>query len=149
MIVIFEGADASGKDVVREAFERLTKYQHTCVTRFTFSQAVFARYFKRTQWTNRRKREQIIHEAQELVATFSPLVVYCHAVPRVLRYRYGARGEDYAAQPDSVVLHQYYVELFEHLRLGDHLYDVDTSACPDLEDLASGIAKRIRQIKGE
>lgn len=143
MILIFEGPDGGGKDFIRRAFEEATSYKNTVVTRFFFSQLVYAKYFKRPEWTDDKRRRALIRTASKFIKEFKPLVVYCYAEVKVLEARIKARGEDVSAQPSPVAVSMAYEEAFDSIGVGDKILYLDTSDDPPMESLINQINKKI------
>ncbi len=149
MIVIFEGPDAAGKDVVRDKFEELTKYEHTCVTRFYLSQLVYSRYYKRPQWESQGQRMKMERDIKKFLLLVNPLIVYCYADCGVLEDRIRRRGEKVEAQPDCEVIKDLFEKIFTEYHVERNLLRLDTSLCPPLEELSYRIVGKIKSLEGK
>lgn len=147
MIIIFEGPDGGGKDFIREAFEDATKYEHTVVTRFFFSQIVYARYFNRPEWNVASKRNQLEFNLKKFLLEFKPLVVYCHADSLVLAERILRRGENPDKQPDSFGVMSLYHQIFQDYKVEKRLLEIDTSLEPAMEDTVKRIIGKINSLE--
>lgn len=149
MILLFEGCDASGKDIVRRAFEDATKYEHTCVTRFMLSQFVYAQYFKRPLFTDTRKNREYRNSIGKFLLEFRPLIVYLRADVGVLNSRIEQRGEKVSEQPDAVLMMHLYDTLFRDLKLDSspRFLTIDTSFNPDLEEVAGRIVSKVAKLE--
>lgn len=108
MIVVWEGMDASGKDVLRACFERMTEFGHTCVVRLHLSDLVYARYFGRPRWTDRTVREKFIVGARKFIEVMQPLYVYVTASNQTLARRIENRGESLRDQPRMDTVREYF-----------------------------------------
>lgn len=147
MIIIFEGPDAGGKDFIRAAFEEETKYEHTVVSRFFFSQRVYAQYFKRPQWEVNKLRLAMDQDITKFLLHFKPLIVYCHADRAVLDERIRRRGENVEAQPNSGAVAKLYDLSFQNFNVVKNLLSIDTSLEPPMAEIVSRIIGKVKSLE--
>ena len=146
-VLIFEGADASGKDILKTTIEKSGDYSHTCVMRFGFSQLVYGAYFKRPIWTNPKKRLAHVTVVRNLLKAVRPLYVYTYATPETLRERILRRGEKPELQPDSTAIDVLYRQMFELVGInGYQLLELDTTGDPDLNELVKSVEVKIQAL---
>ena len=112
MIVVFEGADASGKDTLRKAFERATDYVFPCITRLHPSILVFASYFRRANWVVDERRDKLLREAKEFYEKNDVVYVWLTVTPDTSATRMLRRGEDPDKEPDPIVIHNLYTHVW-------------------------------------
>ena len=142
MIIVFEGPDGGGKDFVRAAFERETEYANTVVTRFFFSQMVYARYFNRPLWASVPAWKSYMETVSKFVRDFHPLVVYCTADPKVLAKRIRRRGETVLKQPNPDEIDVLFEEMF--IVTGVNVLRLDTTRNPPMNSLIRKIERAVK-----
>lgn len=148
MIVIFEGSDRTGKDVLRQTFEKRNSYANTCITRLFFSQFVYAYYYKRPLWTNHALRLDYIDTIRKFVYQFEPLVVFTTASQEVINERITRCGEDVNAHGSIEVINALYRKMFKLAKLPDRLLLViDTTNNPSLNTLADIVQSRVNNLE--
>ena len=148
MILIFEGSDRTGKDALRQVFEKRNSYANTCVTRLFFSQLVYAYYYKRPLWTNPSLRASYAGVMQLFIKQFQPLVVFTTASQEVINERITRCGEDVNAHGSIEVINALYRKMFKLAKLPDRLLLViDTTNNPSLNTLADIVQSRVNNLE--
>jgi len=149
MVIVFEGPDASGKDVLRNVFMQRTSYAHTAVTRFGLSQLVYSAYFKRPLWTVPLQRRAYVDMLKKFTRVVKPLTVFTYATQDAVDARVKSRGEDPALQPSVMATYTLYKQVISMVGIPDKLLVmIDTTGDPPLTTLSEVVESRIRTLEG-
>jgi len=147
-VVVFEGADASGKDTLKDAVEQRSGYAHNCVMRFGFSQLVYGAYYRRPIWTDLRKRREHVFLVRGFIRLARPLYVYTYASRETLEKRILARGESLDTQPSPDTVHGLFLDMFELVGISNRaLLAIDTTGDPPVTTLARIVESRIKTLE--
>lgn len=147
MIILLEGPDGSGKDTLRAEFDRLTNYAHVCIVRAFLSNMVYAKYYGRPEWTNKRKLQVLCREFDSFLQLW-PVLVLLTAEPEVLDARVLAKGERLEDGPNSVVASAMYrsLSLSARIQLGERVIELD-SGRRSARTLARILQRKVEVLK--
>lgn len=142
-IIIFEGADCSGKSTLKRAFEKNTNYRHLCIDRMFITSIVYNRIFKRHADID----GTLIGNLVEFSYCLKPVFIYVNTPIDVLWKRIRIRGDDMLDSKEKVTkIYNEYKKIFKELENLINVITIDGSKNIDkiTKEIINGICKQSR-----
>ena len=125
-LVVFEGADGSGKSTLYQAFRRATDYQILCIDRWIGSQIVYDHIYGRPD-----KMPIWIEEEVKLRDLYQVFLIVCWAPNEVLKNRLAVKADTIALVGDQYAKANAGFEVYARNSYFRHKLLVDTTSTID------------------
>jgi thymidylate kinase len=132
MIVIFEGADKTGKDSLIKEFHKLTNYKYSCINRFSGTSYAYGKFWKR----NLDYKKYLL---QDIEYFDKAVLVYLYAPKEILEKRFKEHNEKDIDLKKLEILENYYNEYLTSTPLYTILVNTNKSISSCAKQIRSGL----------
>lgn len=143
VVVVFEGADKTGKSAIVSEFNKITNFKYLVFDRFLFSSLVYDKLFK-------RGREKYYAKLLNKMKKVKLVVVFCACESRVVRNRLAAAGETLPRELQNIdeVQKEFYNVLLKYDKFISKRITVCTTYT-NAESCAELLAKKVEHFENE